>query len=174
MADILFIEGGLKLLPVVAPLWKKLTRHHAGISLFFSSHFMSMQWPERRADLLEKARRGKLHVALAKTAPKGTCIGYCVGAINPKGYAEIESLFVAEKFRKQRIGSGLVERMLAWFGKKKVISTVVNVAVGNEGAFTFYEQWGFYPRVTALMRKKKIHHRDTEDTEKIKRLKIQN
>jgi ribosomal protein S18 acetylase RimI-like enzyme len=150
-----FIEGGIKLLPVVAPLWKKLTRHHAGISLFFSNQFMSMQWPERRADLREKARFGKLHIVLAQTAPKAACVGYCVGAINPKGHAEIESLFVAEKFRKQGIGSAIVQKMLDWFGREKAKSMMVNVAVGNEDAFKFYKQWGFYPRVTALVRIKK-------------------
>jgi hypothetical protein len=31
----------------------------------------------------------------------------------------------------------------------------VNVAVGNEKAFEFYRQWGFFPRVTALVRKGK-------------------
>ena len=148
-----FIEGGTKLLPAVAPLWKKLTRHHAGISLFFSDQFMSMQWPERRADLREKARLGKLHIVLVRTAPKGACVGYCVGAINQKGHAEIESLFVAEKFRKQGIGSALVQKMIDWFGREKAESMMVNVAVGNEDAFGFYRQWGFYPRVTALVRK---------------------
>jgi diamine N-acetyltransferase len=150
-----FAEGGIKLLPVVAPLWKKLTRHHAGISLFFSDQFMSMQWPERRADLLEKAGLGKLHIVLAKTAPRGPCVGYCVGAINPKGHAEIESLFVAENFRKQGIGRALVQKVLYWFEREHAKSIMVNVAVGNEDAFKFYEQWGFYPRVTALVRKNK-------------------
>ena len=150
-----FIEGGIKLLPTVAPLWNKLTRHHAGISLFFSDQFLSMQWPERRADLLEKARHGKLHIVLAQTAPKGTCVGYCVGAINLKGHAEIESLFVAEKFRKQSIGSALVQKVLDWFEREHAKSMMVNVAVGNEDAFKFYRQWGFYPRVTALVRKNK-------------------
>ncbi|HUI92430.1 MAG TPA: GNAT family N-acetyltransferase [Chitinivibrionales bacterium] len=154
MTDIQFTEGDAKLLPLVAPLWKKLTRHHAGISVFFSGQFRSMQWPERRADLLEKSRTGKLHIALADT-PKGACVGYCVGAINPKGHAEIESLFVEEKFRKQRIGSTLVRMVIDWFEAKRVKSMMVNVAVGNENAFKFYEQWGFYPRVTALVRKNK-------------------
>lgn len=155
MKQFQLIEGGIKLLPVVAPLWKKLTRHHAGISIFFSDQFSSMQWRERRADLREKARLGKLHIALAQTAPKGTCVGYCVGAINPKGHAEIESLFVAENFRKQGIGTALVQKVLDWFRREHAKSMMVNVAVGNEDAFKFYEQWGFYPRVTALVLKNK-------------------
>jgi hypothetical protein len=45
--------------------------------------------------------------------------------------------------------------MLDWFGREKAKSMMVNVAVGNEDAFKFYKQWGFYPRVTALVRIKK-------------------
>jgi ribosomal protein S18 acetylase RimI-like enzyme len=156
MKQIQFIEGGIKLLPFVAPLWKKLTRHHAGISLFFSDQFLSMKWPERRADLREKARLGKLHIVMARLAPNKACVGYCVGAISPKGHAEIESLFVAEKFRKQGIGSALVKKVLEWFEHEKAKSMMVNVAIGNEHAFEFYRQWGFYPRVTTLVRKNKV------------------
>jgi diamine N-acetyltransferase len=147
-------EGGTELLLSVAPLWKKLTRHHAGISLYFGGEFKSMQWPERRADLMEKGREGKVHIVLAKTSSPAKTIGYCVGAINPKGHAEIESLFVEDRCRGQRVGSACVERLLAWFKKEKVKSAMVNVAVGNESAFEFYRQWGFYPRVTALVQKR--------------------
>ena len=172
MKQIQFIEGGVKLLPFVAPLWKKLTRHHAGISLFFRDQFMSMQWPERRADLVEKARLGKLHIVLARTAPKEICVGYCVGAINPKGHAEIESLFVTEKYRTQGIGSALVKKVLDRFERERAKSIMVNVAVGNEDAFTFYRQWGFYPRVTALVRIKSPQRRRGRREEINGRLKI--
>jgi ribosomal protein S18 acetylase RimI-like enzyme len=153
MIQIQFIEGGRELLDAIAPLWKKLTLHHAGISTYFSGQFKSMRWPERKADLREKADNGKLHIVLAKTSPKGAYVGYCVGAISAKGHAEIESLFVSEKFRKQRIGTRLVEKLLKWFEREKAKSMMVNVAVGNEHAFEFYRRWGFYPRVTALVRK---------------------
>ena len=62
---------------------------------------------------------------------------------------------VLPKRHKQGIGSAIVQKMLDWFGREKAKSMMVNVAVGNEDAFKFYKQWGFYPRVTALVRIKK-------------------
>jgi diamine N-acetyltransferase len=152
---LMFTEGGLALLDTVEPLWKKLTIHHAGISRYFGGQFKSMHWKDRTIDLLEKSRHGKLHIVLAIHASKNTRIGYCVGIVYRTKDAEIESLFVEGGYRKQRIGSMLVERMLAWFKKEHARSELVNVAVGNEGAFGFYRQWGFFPRTTALVRKRR-------------------
>ena len=154
MTNFRIIEGGAPLLETIAPLWRKLTRHHAGISVHFSGEFQTMRWPGRRADLLEKAAAGSLRIALAESAAGRRCVGYCVAVINSRGHAEIESMYVDESFRRRGVGSSLVKRMLNWFGRKKVKSASVNVAVGNESAFKFYEQWGFYPRVTSLVRKK--------------------
>ncbi|HMD67887.1 MAG TPA: GNAT family N-acetyltransferase [Chitinivibrionales bacterium] len=154
MTNFRIIEGGTPLLETITPLWRKLTRHHAGISVHFSNEFQTMRWPDRRADLLEKAAAGSLRIALAETAVKRQCVGYCVAVVNNRGHAEIESMYIEEAYRRRGVGSALVKRMLIWFGRKKVKSASVNVAVGNESAFKFYEQWGFYPRVTALVRKK--------------------
>lgn len=90
----------------------------------------------------------------SRRVPPKRCVGYCVAVINSRGHAKIESMYVDESFRRRGVGSSLVKRMLNWFGRKKVKSASVNVAVGNESAFKFYEQWGFYPRVTSLVRKK--------------------
>jgi|WetSurMetagenome_2_1015567.scaffolds.fasta_scaffold00249_11 diamine N-acetyltransferase len=150
------VEGGTALLQAIAPLWRKLTRHHAGISVYFGDEFLAMRWPDRRADLLRKARAGSLHIALAQDLSKGECVGYCVAVIDRRGHGEIESLYVDGPCRRGGTGTALVERILAWFRAKKVKSSSVNVAVGNETAFKFYGQWGFYPRVTALVRKKSI------------------
>lgn len=150
-----FIEGGSELLDAIGPLWKKLTLHHSGISRHFSGQFASMEFPERKHDLQEKAAAGKVRIAVARAAGNKS-IGYCVAAIDAKGRGEIESLYVEAVYRSQGIGTALVQRILLWFDAENVTSASVNVAVGNESAFRFYEQWGFYPRVTALVRKDKI------------------
>jgi ribosomal protein S18 acetylase RimI-like enzyme len=155
MTKIRIIEGGPVLLDAVGPLWKKLARHHAGISVYFAGEFKSMRWPHRRADLLEKARAGSLRIALAEPVGAQACVGYCVAVINSHGLGEIESLYVDDAFRGRGVGTALVDKIMAWFDRKKAESTSVNVAIGNESAFRFYRQWGFYPRVTSLLRKKK-------------------
>ena len=159
MITIRITEGGTALLESIAPLWRKLARHHAGISVHFGDEFRSMRWPVRRADLLEKAVAGSLRIALATVGDRKSVVGYCIAVINQRGDGEIESLYVGEAYRGRRIGSSLVGRIVAWFERKKAISASVNVAVGNESAFEFYRQWGFYPRVTSLVRKKKNTHR---------------
>jgi ribosomal protein S18 acetylase RimI-like enzyme len=154
MQEIQFFETGPEGLDGMALLWKKLTLHHAGISRHFAAEFRRMRWPDRHTDLLEKARGGALRIVFAETRPHRKLIGYCVAVIDAKKHGEIESLFVKERCRGQGVGQELVARIVAWLDRKKVKSSSVNVAVGNESAFGFYKQWGFYPRVTALVRKK--------------------
>jgi ribosomal protein S18 acetylase RimI-like enzyme len=105
--------------------------------------------------LLEKAATGSLYIALAVDAVRKKLVGYCVAVINSHGSGEIESLYVVDAFRGCGVGTELVDKILSWFDRKKAESTSVNVAIGNESAFRFYRQWGFYPRVTSLVRKKK-------------------
>jgi ribosomal protein S18 acetylase RimI-like enzyme len=155
MTNIRITEGGTALLESIAPLWRKLARHHAGISVHFSGEFSVMRWPRRRADLLEKAATGSLYIALAEDAVGKKLVGYCVAVINSHSSGEIESLYVVDAFRGCGVGTALVDKIMAWFDRKKAESTSVNVAIGNESAFRFYRQWGFYPRVTSLVRKKK-------------------
>ncbi len=151
-----FSEGGAELLDAIGPLWKKLTLHHSGISTFFSEQFASGDFLARKQDLLTAAAAGKLLIVLSSLPPAGPHTGYCVATIDERGHGEIESLYVDDAFRGHGTGAGLVERVLAWFDRENAVSASVNVAVGNESAFGFYKQWGFYPRVTALVRKKKI------------------
>ncbi len=158
MPTVHFVEGGPELLDAIGPLWKKLTLHHSGISTHFSGRFASMQFPERKHDLQEKAAAGKARIVIARAAGNKS-IGYCVAAIDAKGHGEIESLYVEAVHRTQGIGTALVQRILKWFDTENVTSASVNVAVGNESAFRFYEQWGFYPWVTALVRKGKTGKR---------------
>jgi ribosomal protein S18 acetylase RimI-like enzyme len=155
MNQIHITEGGPALLDSIAPLWRKLTRHHAGISVYFSDEFLAMRWPSRRADLLQKSREGGLHISLASAPGRKQLLGYCVAVIDKRGHGEIESLYVDDGFRGKGAGSALVNPIITWFEKKKVKSTSVNVAIGNESAFEFYRKWGFHPRVTSLVRRKK-------------------
>jgi diamine N-acetyltransferase len=165
MPDPHFLEGGAELLDTIGPLWQKLTLHHSGISAYFGDQFAAGKFPERKQDLQEKAAAGKLRTVLASAGNSGPCIGYCVAVIDAKRNGEIESLYVEDAYRNRGVGSGLVERILAWFDRERTVSASVNVAVGNESAFRFYEQWGFYPRVTVLVRKEKQDSPQTQTQE---------
>ncbi len=154
MTHITIHEGGQALLESIAPLWRKLARHHAGISVYFSDEFRAMRWPARRADLRQKAREGSLHISLAELTGSKRRVGYCVAVIDRRGHGEIESLYVDDPHTGGGIGTALVQRTMDWFEKKKADSVSVNVAIGNESALRFYRQWNFFPRVTSLVRRK--------------------
>jgi GNAT superfamily N-acetyltransferase len=147
--------AGAASLDRIAPLWRRLTRHHAGISTYFSGQFRELRWPDRRADLAEKAARGSLRIALARMGAEGPVIGYCVGVIDRKRNGDIESLFVIDAWRGRGVGTELVGRIVAWMDKRKAVSKSVSIAVGNEPAYAFYRRWKFYPRTAVLVQKER-------------------
>ena len=53
------------------------------------------------------------------------------------------------------IGGVLMRAALSWMEDKAVLEKVVEVSVGNEAAWGFYDQFGFKPRLTLLKQVKK-------------------
>ncbi|MDQ7094361.1 GNAT family N-acetyltransferase [Desulfosporosinus sp. PR] len=147
--DITYVEGGEELLKRVAPLWEKLNEHHAGISTFFKDDIAKRTFEQRNEQWIAKAIQGFLRIDLAIEKRSDKAIGYCVAVLH-EGYGEIDSLYVNEAFRKMGVGSSLIELALKWLDKKAVIKKKINVAVGNEQAFRFYQKYGFYPRAVIL------------------------
>jgi GNAT superfamily N-acetyltransferase len=152
---IIYQEGGIELLDTIAPLWRKLTIHHAGISTHFHDHFLGLRWDERKDGLVERSRNGGVHNVLAKIAAEDRYVGYCIGAIDKQKNADIESLFVEDDFRGGGIGTEMVRRMIVWMDGNGAVCKTVSVAVGNEKAYRFYEQFGFLPRLTVLQQEEK-------------------
>ena len=147
-----FIEGGCELLDRIGPLWRRLASLHAGFSPHFSEYFRQQTFAARKRELIAKAFRKQLHVIIARSFD-GEAIGYAVGTINNCRVAELDSLFVEKSFRTRGTGSRLVGMMIAWFERHHPESITVNAAVGNESVFAFYRRFGFFPRVTTLVRK---------------------
>jgi len=46
-----------------------------------------------------------------------------------------------------------MNRALSWLESRNAATVIVEVAVGNEPAFEFYERYGFYLRIITLKRK---------------------
>jgi hypothetical protein len=46
-----------------------------------------------------------------------------------------------------------MNRALTWLDLQDVHTKVIAVAVGNERVYTFYERFGFYPRLVMLKQK---------------------
>jgi ribosomal protein S18 acetylase RimI-like enzyme len=76
-----------------------------------------------------------------------------VTSVNKEREGEIESIYVEKDYRLSGIGDGLMSRALAWLDDVTVKQTMLTVAEGNEGVFTFYRRHDFYPKTTILMHK---------------------
>jgi GNAT superfamily N-acetyltransferase len=153
---IAFISGGSAFLDAIAPLWKKQALLHAGFSPHFADDFRNRTFFNRKKELLAKAHHRRIHVILAIKKSTRSLVGYAVGTINSLNVAEVDSLFVEKRFRRAKIGTLLMVKMLQWFDSHHTEAVTVTVATGNESAFPFYRRFGFFPRVTTLMFKKAI------------------
>jgi ribosomal protein S18 acetylase RimI-like enzyme len=147
-----FVEGSGDLLDAIGPLWNKQARYHATVSRYFAREFRRTAFAGRIKELLMKAGKKKIRVIIART-PGGRSVGYAVGTISRTGVAEIDSLFVLRQYRKRGIGGRLVAMAVGWFDRHHPVATTVNVAVGNEPALSYYRRFGFFPRVTTLVKR---------------------
>ncbi|MGE5610508.1 MAG: GNAT family N-acetyltransferase [Bacillota bacterium] len=147
--ELVFQEGGVEILDLIAPLWQQLNRHHQAISEHFGQAIAQMTFDMRRAGLVEKAMQGLLRVDLAKIET-GMPVAYCVSTIDAQQTGEVDSIFVQPQFRGQGIGDRLMRRALRWLDGQGAQSKIVVVAWGNEGVLTFYRRYGFFPRNLTL------------------------
>jgi len=145
-----YITGGAELVDRLEPLWNKLRLLHSSCSLYFSDAFLSVSYNDRKVSFLDESK--KLFIIIANC--EGIDIGYCVASVS-SNKGEIESIYVDENYRGLKIGTELMNQSLAWIARHGIESSELYVAVGNERAIKFYEQFDFYPRTIKLVRKSK-------------------
>jgi GNAT superfamily N-acetyltransferase len=95
---------------------------------------------------LDKIKNKNSFAAIAEVG--GEPVGYIVGSIKKLHYrtiriAEIENMFVLEKFRSKGIGSKLVSAFKKWCYQNKVRKLHVGAIVLNKRAINFYKKQGF-------------------------------
>ena len=146
-----YATGGSESFDQIAPLWKKLNRHHARISSHFSSQISKKIFPERKSELLEQCKNGKMRVDMVKSLPENRLIAYCVSSINAENIGEVDSIYVEPSHRKKGIGNKLMERALSWLDFENVDSKILIVLYENEDVIKFYSQFGFTPRSVRLV-----------------------
>lgn len=147
-----YVEGGVEILDLVAPLWEELNRHHQAISEHFAEAIARRTFAARRARLVNKIRAGRVRVDLAKTAA-GDCIGYCIATVDRHGTGEVNSIYVQPSFRNRGIGDALMRRALTWMDTIGTQSRRLEVAWGNERVWSFYRRYGFFPRSLRFVQK---------------------
>jgi GNAT superfamily N-acetyltransferase len=118
--------------------------------------FMNLNWPREEGDeYYTKTISGENSVCMLAVAD-GTAVGFLTGyvkgeaSIRPVCQAELESMFVAEAFRGQGVGSGLAQAFLDWCRQRGVQRVTVTAYWANVGAIEFYKRLGFEPKELTL------------------------
>jgi ribosomal protein S18 acetylase RimI-like enzyme len=153
MTQIEYRTTDIRGLELIRPLWLQLNEHHHAMAGMFRSHYEQMTFNDRKKYFECVARTGSLRLDLAWDPVAGRFVGYCVSSLSEDKIGEIESIFLENGYRSQGIGSALMLRALVWMDEGGATRKRVSVGDGNEGAWKFYEKFGFYPRMTILEQK---------------------
>jgi ribosomal-protein-alanine N-acetyltransferase len=73
----------------------------------------------------------------------GTIAGFIVAEVHPKGYGHIITIDVRQEFRRVELGSKLLAVAEERLRKQNAFMVVLEVAVNNLGAITFYKRHKF-------------------------------
>ena len=155
MVNVTYVSGNESLIDRVASLWEELNRQHLSLSPYFKNYYRTLTFEDRKRSIQQGAFGGEIRVDLALD-DSGQPIAYCISTIDRWLTGEIDSIFVAPQYRGQGIGTLLMEKALDWLKVKGAKKNIVSIAVGNEQAYVFYEQFGFFPRRTLLEQKKTV------------------
>lgn len=135
-------------LSCIEPLWEKLRAIHTQESPHFKEHFRNFTFQDRCRKFWELSQ-DQVHVLTLKEG--AIQVGYCIStAID--GVGEIDSLYLEESHRGQKLGEEMLRKSLTWLESRNCSKIQVSVAVGHEYVFPFYEKFGFKPRLVYLER----------------------
>lgn len=74
---------------------------------------------------------------------KGTIAGFIVSEVHPKGYGHIITIDTRPEFRRQKLGSKLLQAAEDRLRERDSFMVVLEVAVNNMAAITFYKRHGY-------------------------------
>jgi GNAT superfamily N-acetyltransferase len=146
--EISLLTGGHELVDRIEPLWWQLRQHHADLQTIWRATILDSSFDARKTRLLAKATQG-MFVVIASSGDND--VGYCVSSINNE-VGEVESIFVADAYRRHGVGHVMMARTMDWFNEKTVKTIVVDILDGNEAAQAFYAPYGFRPRAVRLQK----------------------
>jgi len=146
-SDFALAFGGPELLDRVEPLWVELRRHHAEMFERWQEELLGASFAQRRAGLINKGSKGLL-VLLAVS--EGRDVGYCVCTIGEERLGEVDSIYIAEGYRRRGIGKHLMKEAMGWLKERGAGGIVVDVMAENQEALRFYEKFGFAPRTVRM------------------------
>jgi len=141
------VEAGIERLDDIHPLWESLNRLHESVTPHFKAIFAKNSFAYRKLYLEGKHAAGNIRIFFAED--NGNPVGYLVVSLSDQ-HGEIESLFIKEAYRGNKLGDSLMRAALNWLDSNGATSKSINVVFGNEAAHPFYAKYGFFPRSTTL------------------------
>jgi diamine N-acetyltransferase len=135
-------------LMIIKPLWDKLNNAHYRDSIFFKDHYASFTF-EKRISKFTDSDDNTMMIEVVESAGPGP-VGYCISTISRDGSGEIDSIFIDDNHRGRGIGDTLILNSIAWLQKHGCARIRVAVAHGHESVLSFYQKYGFFPRMTCL------------------------
>jgi len=145
-----YLATDIREIELLRPLWIQLNEHHHAHARAFQGQYERMTFEDRKEYFGKVAATGSLRIDLARDPETGRHVGYCVSSLSEEKAGEIESIFIEAGYRSQGVGTTLMERALTWLDAGGSVRNRVSVGDGNEGAFIFYQKFGFFPRLTVL------------------------
>ncbi|HNY31512.1 MAG TPA: GNAT family N-acetyltransferase [Fibrobacteria bacterium] len=130
----------------IRSLWEELNRIHLQDSIYFKDHYRTFAFEDRVRDF-DGVPEDDFKLSIVTNGDEA--LGYCLSSIHGKK-GEIESLFLAEKIRKENFGKTLVDRHLEWFKQRKCGRVIVTVSYGHDSVLGFYHKMGFFERLIQL------------------------
>ena len=143
-------------------LWESLNEIHANESPYFKNFYSRFAF-ETRIESLLKFDEDDIRIDIAAEGSR-PIIGYCISTIRGET-GELESLLVDAGFRAQGLGNIFVEKSIGWLKAAHCKKIRVQVAYGHESVFSFYEKFGFYPRITTLELREEQTDSDSSETQ---------
>ena len=131
-------------LPKIKPLWQELNTHHGELSTHFKKHFTSYTFEKRIAKLV-----GKEQLAIFIAQDNDVSVGYCI-ATAEQDNGEVDSLYIKQTYRGQKIGEKLMAQSLDWLKAQGCTQIHIVVAAGNKSVLDFYRQFGFEERFVVM------------------------
>lgn len=150
MAKIEYTETDERGLDLTSELWRKLIKHHAAKSPYFSDQIAKRTAGQRNRELLTRFGKGRTRIDFARDTEMDKLVGYCISTISSDNEGEIQSIYVEEDYRNGGVGGAMMKRALQWMEEHRTTRKVIAVAYGNEEVFPFYRRYDFFPRATIL------------------------
>jgi hypothetical protein len=69
-------------LDLIKPLWKNLKDHHTNISPHFQEKYQTINFEDRKEELLKKSSRCNMRVEVVSDCDKDCFVGYCISSIS--------------------------------------------------------------------------------------------